>query len=253
MSEVSRRYGRALGFLVLVVSAGTWMALGGLQWPARAMTTFLLVPLPALLLLQARLLDQLPPEGERESVYLSSAISIWVLAALAMLAARNGGLTRAELRIEGIPFSLLLGSAGLTTLAALAILGLGRLLRVPESALVDYLMPRSTAEKIAFTGLSISSGIAEELVFRSFLIAALYQATGSMSAAVFISVASFAVSHAYQGVLGVLRVASLGLVLTAPFLLTGSVYPSIVAHAAFDLLVGLVLADWLREGAASGD
>lgn len=245
---MNRRLGRALGFLLLVLTAGVWLALYDLDWPARALTTFLLAPLPALLLLQARLLDQLPSEAEREGVYLSSALSTWILAALAMLAARYSGLTRADLRIAATSLSLLLGSAGLTTLVGLAVVAAGRALRVPESALVSYLIPRTGAEKIAFTGLSISAGIAEELVFRSFLIIVLYQASGSMATAVFISVAAFAVSHAYQGVLGVLRVAALGLVLTAPFLLTGSVYPSMIAHTTLDLLAGLVLADWLRAG-----
>ena len=242
---MNRRVGRALGLLVVVFTLAIWFSLSELAWPARALTTFLLGPLPALMLLQARLLDQLPPEAEREGVYFSSAFSVWVLAALAMLAARHSGLTRADLRIEGVSTALLLGSAGLTTLAGLAIMAVGRALRVPESALVDYLIPRSTPEKIAFTGLSVSAGIAEELIFRSFLIGVLHQASGSLSLAVTISVAAFAVTHAYQGLVGVLRVALLGLVLTAPFILTGSVYPSMVAHTVLDLLAGLVLADWL--------
>jgi membrane protease YdiL (CAAX protease family) len=126
-------------------------------------------------------------------------------------------------------------------------MALGKLIRAPETALLDYLIPRSSHEKIAFAGLSLSAGIAEELVFRSFLIAALEQATGSLGVAVGVSVAVFAISHSYQGIAGLIRVALLGLVLTAPFLLTGSVYPAMAAHAALDLLAGLVLADWLRS------
>ena len=245
---MNRRIGRAVGLLVAVLTLGIWLSLDALAWPARALTTFLLGPLPALMLLQARLLDQLPAEAEREGVYFSSALSVWILAAFAMLAARHSGLTRGDLRIEGISTALLLGSAGLTTLAGLGVMALGRLLKVPESALVDYLIPRTAAEKIAFTGLSFSAGIAEELIFRSFLIAAVYQASGSLAAGVTVSVAAFAVTHAYQGLVGVIRVAILGLVLTAPFILTGSVYPSMIAHTVLDLLAGLVLAEWLGAG-----
>lgn len=245
---MNRRIGRAVGLLVLVVTAGIWLSLGGLGWAARALTTFLLAPLPALMLLQARLMDQLPADAEREGVYFSSAVSVWILAALAMLAARHAGLARADLRLEVVSTAVLLGSAGLTTLAGLGIMAAGRTLQVPESTLVEYLIPRSTSEKIAFAGLSVSAGIAEELVFRSFLIAVLLQASGSMTVAVAVSVAAFAVTHAYQGVLGVTRVALLGVVLTAPFILTGSVYPSMIAHTVLDLLAGLVLADWLRVG-----
>lgn len=245
---MNRRMGRALGLLTLVATVGIWFTLGGLGWAARALTTFLLGPLPALMILQARLLDQLPTEAEREGVYFSSAFSIWTLAALAMMAASSSGLTRADLRIETLSTPLLLGGAGLTTLAGLVIMAIARLLHVPESPLVDYLIPRTSQEKIAFAGLSVSAGIAEELVFRSFLIAAVLRASGSLTVAVTVSVAAFAVTHAYQGVAGVLRVAILGLALTAPLLLTGSVFPAMIAHITLDLTAGLILADWLGAG-----
>lgn len=230
-----------------VVSALVWLLLDGLQWPTRAFTTFLLAPLPALLLVQAKVAHRIPEEVEREEIYTSSAVSIWVMAGLAMLAARFGALTRTDLRLVELPLTTLLVAAGITTLAGLAVMALGKLIRVPETALLDYLIPRTSTEKIAFGGLSLSAGIAEELVFRSFLIGAVAEATGSMSAAVAVSLVVFAVSHSYQGVVGGLRVALLGLILTVPFLLTGSVYPSMAAHAALDLLAGLVLADWLRS------
>ncbi|NIP79550.1 MAG: CPBP family intramembrane metalloprotease [Gemmatimonadetes bacterium] len=243
---MSAAAGRTLIALVAVATAVVWLLLGELPWPARAYTTFLLAPLPALLLLQARLVRQIPEDAEREAIYISSAASVWILAGLAMLAARFGGITRLELRAVSLPPGPLLTAAALTTAAGLAIMGAGRLLRVRESALVDYLIPESTPEKIAYTGLSVTAGIGEELVFRSFLIAALLTATGSLAAAVAISVAIFALAHAYQGVAGTIRVALLGLVLTAPFLLTGSVYPSMIAHTVLDLIAGLALADWLR-------
>ncbi len=253
MGPVNRPMGRALGLLVLVITFGIWLSLGSLEWPARALTTFLLGPLPALMILQARLLDQLPSAAEREGVYFSSALSIWSLAALAMLAARSSGLTRADLRIEALSTPLLLGAAGLTVLVGLAIMVVARLVHVPESPLVEYLIPRTVQEKIAFTGLSISAGIAEELVFRSFLIAVIARAAGSLAVGVAVSVAVFAVTHAYQGLGGVLRVAFLGLILTAPFLLTGSVFPAMIAHTTLDLTAGLVLAEWLGAGPEPGN
>lgn len=237
-----------LSLLVLLASVAAWLALHPLPWPARAFTTLLLVPLPILLLLQARLVDQIPPDTQREGVYLSSALSIWVLAALAMLAARFSGFERADLRLVSIPTGTLLLATALTILAGLAIMGTGKMLRLRESPIVHFLIPRSTPEKIAFVGLSISAGVAEELVFRSFLIAAVAAASGSLALAVAISVVVFAVSHAYQGWTGAVRVGLLGIVLTAPFLITGSVYPAILAHTALDIIAGLLLADWLSHG-----
>lgn len=238
---------RALVLALGVVTVALWLLLDGLPWPARAFGTFLLGPLPALLLLQARMSDRLPADAEREAVYVSSAVSVWVLALLAMVAARFSAIGRPELRLVALGPAQLLAAAGLTTLAGLAVMAIGKVIRVPESALVDFLIPRSSSEKIAFAGLSVSAGIAEELVFRSFLIAAVTQASGSLSIGVLVSVGTFALAHTYQGLIGVLRVAVLGLVLTAPFVLTGSVYPAMIAHAVLDLLAGLVLADWLRS------
>jgi uncharacterized protein len=235
-----------LAGLALAGTAAAWVLLQPLPWPARALTTVLVVPLPLVLMLQARLVDSLPEDTEREAVYLSSALSVWILAAFAMIAARFSDFSRDDLRLVGLPIGLLLAASILTLLAGLGILAIGRLLRLRESPLVHFLIPRSGSEKIAFVGLSLSAGIAEEIVFRSFLIATLLYASGSMTVAVGVSIVIFAASHAYQGWTGVLRVGILGLVLTIPFLVTGSVYPSIIAHAALDILAGLVLADWLR-------
>ena len=244
---MNRRMARAATIALGVSTAALWLLLDGIPWPARAFTTFLLGPLPALLILQARLLDQLPPQSEREAVYLSSALSVWIMAALAMLAARFSDFTRTDLRLSHLPAGDLILAALLTTAAAVLVLAAGKLVRSSESALVDYLIPRNSNERIAFVGLSISAGIAEELVFRSFLIAAVAEASGSTGTAVAVSVGVFAISHSYQGLLGMIRVALLGLILTVPFLLTGSVYPSMIAHATLDILAGLFLADWLRS------
>ncbi len=243
------RLASALGLGTAAVALALWLVLGGLPWPARAFTVVLLGPLPVLMLLQARMLDRMPEESEREAVYVSSAVTVWVLAGLAMLAARFSGLTREELRLVELPPGTLFLAAGATVVVGVAIVAAGKLVRVPESDLLGYLIPRSGSERIAFTGLSISAGIAEELVYRSFLIAVVTAASGSLAVGAAVSVGAFAISHAYQGILGVVRVALLGVVLTAPFLLTGSVYPSMIAHAALDLLAGLVLADWLLPDA----
>jgi membrane protease YdiL (CAAX protease family) len=232
--------------LITFASAGAAWFLSPLPWPARAYTILLLVPLPALLILQARLAADLPEDAEREAVYLSSALTVWILAAMAMLVARVSDFGRTELRLVPLPTTTLLAATALTFLAGIAVMAAGRLLKAEETPLVHFLIPRSGSEKIAFTGLSFSAGIAEELVFRSFLIAALHRASGSLSLAVALSLVVFATTHAYQGWIGAIRVTILGLILTVPFLITGSVYPSILAHIGLDLVAGLVLADWVR-------
>ena len=245
---MSKPFLRAAGVAVAVGVVLTWGLLGGLAWPARSYATFLLVPLPALLLLQTRFMDQLPEGAEREAVYVSSAMSVWTLAAFAMLAARFSDFDREQLWLTWPGTVTTAVTATAAVAAGIALMAGARALQVRESPLIHYLLPRNSSEKIAFAGLSVSAGIAEELVFRAFLMAALLQAGATLAATVAISVAVFALSHAYQGVGGVIRVTLLGAVLTAPVLLTGSVYPSMIAHAALDLLAGLVLGNWLVGG-----
>jgi membrane protease YdiL (CAAX protease family) len=55
----------------------------------------------------------------------------------------------------------------------------------------------------------------------------------------------FGIMHAYQDVGGAARAAILGAVLAVPVVLTGSIVPAMVAHAAIDLTSGLLLARWL--------
>ena len=238
---------RALSLAVILAAVVVGLLLRDVAWTARLYAIFLLVPLPVILVIQARLSDRIPEEAGREEVYFSSALSVWILAGLAMLAARFGDISRADLRLTSIPPGTLLGAAGLTILAGVALMVAGRFLRLPETPLLEFLLPRTSAEKIAFAGLSISAGIAEELVYRSFLIAALLAAGAAMPTAAAISILAFAVAHAYQGLLGILRVTLLGAIVTAPYLITGSVYPSMIAHAGLDLIAGLVLGHWLVD------
>jgi membrane protease YdiL (CAAX protease family) len=57
----------------------------------------------------------------------------------------------------------------------------------------------------------------------------------------------FGILHAYQGWLGIVRTALLGMILAASFVVSGSLWPAIIAHALLDVLVGLVFAETLMK------
>jgi membrane protease YdiL (CAAX protease family) len=126
-----------------------------------------------------------------------------------------------------------------------AVLVLGRTLRIPESRVLRDLIPETPREKVGFAFLSLTAGITEEFIFRGFLLAALTAVTGSAGVAVALSSAVFGILHAYQNPLGAARAGVLGAVLAVPLLATGSLFPSMVAHAAIDVLSGIWLAPWL--------
>ena len=116
---------------------------------------------------------------------------------------------------------------------------------IKETPLLHQLLPRTVPEKIVFAFLSLAAGLGEEIAFRGFAIPGLVLLTGSDWAAALISSMAFGVLHGYQGWLGVARTGAMGFLLAASFLLSGSLWPAILAHAALDLISGLVLGDTL--------
>lgn len=242
----SGRRQRILNALAVVAgSALVWLASPELAWPARLMTTFLLVIMPALLLVQGRLANRVPVGISRADLYLSSVISVWILAAVALAAAWASGFTARLLGLVAQAPGRLALAAAVTTAIGLAAMIVGRLLRLPETALLRFILPRTPRERVLFVGVSLSAGVAEELVFRGFLIPALQAATDSLWLAVALSSCAFGLIHSYQGTSGALRATFLGVLLALPFVALGSVLPGMVAHAALDIIGGLWLGNWL--------
>lgn len=238
---------RGLLLLLLFAAAMVWAASGELRWTVRFVTTLLLVPLPAALVLQARMLGD--PSGlPRIPVYASSGLSQLVLAAMAVAAALAGGFAPGTLGLA-IPggWAVQVAWAAGATLAAVAIDLASERLGFRESALLIHLLPRTGRERAAFLALSLTAGVCEEIVFRGFLITAVSVASGSLLLALLVSSVVFGVVHAYQEPAGVARATLLGLVLAAPFVITGSLAGSMLAHASIDVIGGFWLGPRLRR------
>jgi uncharacterized protein len=242
-----RRGGKALQIVVGVI-AGFALARANLplEWPALLLTAVLVVVLPLLSLAQRGELDTHIREIPRPTVYLSSAIALWVIAGVTLVAAVASGFTLRTLGLTALPpLELVAWTAGLSLLGTLPAL-MSRALGVRETFAVQWLLPRTRREKIGFAGLSLTAGITEEIVFRAFLIPVLVVLLGSSAAAVVVSSAAFGLLHAYQGPIGMVRTGLIGAALALPLVLSGSIVPSILAHAAVNLVVGVVLVDWFR-------
>jgi len=213
---------------------------------AAMLAAFLLATLPCLAVAQLQLVD--PEELDRMAAYMGSAVTILVLAAMALLIGweepglQQMGLGRMDLA------ELALWSGGLT----LAGVGLMVAFRLGagvtgwrESAMVRWMMPQTRQERAAFTAISATAGLGEEITYRGFLIPLLGGALGGPWTAALLTSLSFGVLHAYQGATGMVRAAMLGLVFAASFLITGSLWPAIVAHAMINIVSGLLLGEWL--------
>ena len=100
---------------------------------------------------------------------------------------------------------------------------------------IAALLPRNRPELAWGAGLSLTAGVVEELLFRLALPALLFVVTGEPVSAFALALLVFATLHAYQGVAGVAGTALVGLLLTAVYVLSGSIVAAILAHAIVDL------------------
>jgi membrane protease YdiL (CAAX protease family) len=102
---------------------------------------------------------------------------------------------------------------------------------------LEALMPHGPGERAAFGRLALTAGVCEELLYRGFLLWYL-GAWMSPWVAALVASAAFGIGHAYQGWRGVLGTAAAGLMFCALYLVSGSLVPGMLAHAAVDLHAG---------------
>ena len=102
---------------------------------------------------------------------------------------------------------------------------------------VSALLPQNDRENRAFSTLSITAGVCEELLYRGFLIAYFASFLDTWVAVVLSSVI-FGLGHLYQGGRGILKTGFVGLALAGLFLLTGSLWLPMLVHAVVDLNAG---------------
>lgn len=108
-----------------------------------------------------------------------------------------------------------------------------------------FLVPRSLSEIVLAIVLVAVVAIAEETIFRGYLILRLRAVTRSTTAAVVLSCLVFASGHLYEGGTGVVAVGVMGIVFALVYLWRKSLVAPIVMHFLQDLL-GLVLIPLLR-------
>jgi membrane protease YdiL (CAAX protease family) len=99
------------------------------------------------------------------------------------------------------------------------------------------LLPHTTREHRLFRWLALTAGICEEILFRGFVLWYVQVWTGLVPAAV-VSCVVFGLAHAYLGSPHVLRTALFGAFLVLLVLVSRSLWPAMIVHAAVDLNSG---------------
>lgn len=213
---------------------------------ARAFAVVMLLGLP-ILALRTKLRDEHAEEiaAARNTVYLSAVLSTlflvgitWGVARWQNLPAEALGWTQQQ-PLEGFAWAGALTVAGL--LVVWLFVAVGRRLGFLESRLALALMPRSSQEMLGFLALSAVAAIAEEYMFRGYMLHVLAEWSDSVPVAVVLTTLSFGLAHGYQRLAGILRATALGAILAVAVVQTGSLFPAIVAHFWINAAVGLGL------------
>ena len=120
------------------------------------------------------------------------------------------------------------------------------------SGMLADVLPQTQTELYWFGAVSLTAGFCEEFLYRGYFIWALAPWLGWWGAAA-LSLALFAIGHAYQGWNGVLRTGIVGLLFTLVVVISNSLWPAIVLHAVVDLGGGMMAWLALREGKPTGE
>lgn len=209
-----------------------------------AYALLLLIGMPLLAALDARRgADLAAAAKHRRLLYVSVGASLVVLGLVTLGVAVWQNVPAAALgwRVDAPPPALLqgLGVAAVGLLSAWLITAAARLAGLRETAAVLLLMPRNASEKRAFLALSGIAAVCEEYAYRGFGLWAVSAWTGNPWLGVALVSVSFGLGHGYQKLAGVVRATALGVVLAAPVIWTGSLFPSIVGHFWINAAIGL--------------
>ena len=114
----------------------------------------------------------------------------------------------------------------------------------PSTPVPSYLTTRDMSQVLLACILVAVVALAEETIFRGYLILRLKAVTGSRLAATLLSAAIFSLGHGYEGSAGVITVGVMGLVLAFVYMWRQSLVAPIVMHFLQDF-IGIVLLPWL--------
>lgn len=186
--------------------------------------------------------------GVRVKEYRNTIAMQWILAAVVTAVWLGGGHSMAELGF------VVTKSLGFLIVAGLALVAVViQLVQVANTTRSDenlaklrkqleplrHMLPHDAQEGRWFTGLSITAGICEEVIYRGFMIALVSAVLGPWPAVGMTSIL-FGLGHTYQGGSGIVKTGAVGVVMGALFVISGSLLAPIVLHILIDITSGYV-------------
>lgn len=108
--------------------------------------------------------------------------------------------------------------------------------REHEKIAFKDILPHSKEDKRVWTYVSWTAGITEEIIYRGFLIFALFQLFPGLSIwpVLILSSLLFGLAHTYQGILNVIKISLIGLCFAVLYIGLDSIVPLIILHFIID-------------------
>jgi membrane protease YdiL (CAAX protease family) len=201
--------------------------------------------------------------GARARGYWRTLAEQWTLAAAALALWTIPGRPPAAIGLGlGRPWGLAAGIALAIALGVLLALQRRAIARRPELLATvrrqlgsgTSLVPHTAPEARLWVALSITAGVCEEILFRGYLIAVLAGwmrpafGAGIATALAYVgALVLFGFAHIYLGRTGAIRAGLAGAAVAGLYALTGSLWISMLVHAAVDLHSGRLGYEALRE------
>jgi membrane protease YdiL (CAAX protease family) len=105
-------------------------------------------------------------------------------------------------------------------------------------------LPEKAKELPAYILLCLCAGVFEEIIYRGFMVTYFLPLTGNENdipwMAIFAPSVLFSLAHTYQGWTAVIKIFIFSLLLGIIFIITKSIYPTMVLHFLIDLIGGIV-------------
>lgn len=182
------------------------------------------------------------PGAVRRGVYVGNMIALW---GLTLTAAGAWGYFKrpfAQLGLAPLSGDTAIVSVGIVLVViSVAIVFYRTIMQLEQRyqwAFVPELLPHTLVELRLFIALSVTAGVAEEILFRGYLIWYLNQ-FGNMAFSVLVSSILFAIAHAYQGAKATIVIFPIGLLLALLYVYSGSLLAPMMLHAAINCYAGI--------------
>jgi membrane protease YdiL (CAAX protease family) len=115
----------------------------------------------------------------------------------------------------------------------------------PYNVMLDVMLPKRRREKRWFAVVSLTAGIAEEIIYRGFLTYLLLDLFPEAPFYVLLAVAGlfFGIAHCYQGFSGMIKTGLMGVMFTSLYFASGSLLPGILLHFISDFSSNFLLSE----------